>query len=130
MSEPSRIAAISAFLVRHRNSPLFRGAGDAGTPASPPDVAAAEKFTTDLEALGPTFIKIGQMLSTRPDLAPPEYITALRRLQDKVAPADLEEIEAARRSTSCSPSSTASRWAPLRSRRCTRPRCPAAARWR
>jgi predicted unusual protein kinase regulating ubiquinone biosynthesis (AarF/ABC1/UbiB family) len=94
MSEPSRIAAISAFLVRHRNSPLFRGAGDAGTPASPPDVAAAEKFTTDLEALGPTFIKIGQMLSTRPDLAPPEYITALRRLQDKVAPADLEEIEA------------------------------------
>jgi predicted unusual protein kinase regulating ubiquinone biosynthesis (AarF/ABC1/UbiB family) len=94
MSEPSRIAAISAFLVKHRNSPVFHAGGDTAATAAPPDVAAAEKFTSDLEALGPTFIKIGQMLSTRPDLAPPEYITALRRLQDKVAPADLDEIEA------------------------------------
>lgn len=94
MSEPSRIAAISGFLVKHRNSPVFRGGNNLDATRSPPDPEAAEKFTADLEALGPTFIKIGQMLSTRPDLVPPEYITALRRLQDKVAPADLGEIEA------------------------------------
>jgi len=94
MSEPSRIAAISGFLVKHRNSPVFRGGEAPGTPKPRPDTEAAEKFTADLEALGPTFIKIGQMLSTRPDLVPPEYITALRRLQDKVAPAELDEIEA------------------------------------
>ena len=96
MSEPSRLATITAFLIKHRNSPVFHGSAhpDSVTTAEPADTAAAEQFTTDLEALGPTFVKIGQMLSTRPDLVPPEYIAALVRLQDKVAPADLEVIEA------------------------------------
>jgi predicted unusual protein kinase regulating ubiquinone biosynthesis (AarF/ABC1/UbiB family) len=96
MSDSSRLAAITAFLIKHRNSPVFRGGGDpsAVDSAQPADTAAAEQFTADLEALGPTFVKIGQMLSTRPDLVPPEYIAALVRLQDKVAPADLEVIEA------------------------------------
>ena len=96
MSEPSRLATITAFLIKHRNSPVFHGSAhpDSVTTAEPADTAAAEQFTTDLEALGPTFVKIGQMLSTRPDLVPPEYIATLVRLQDKVAPADLEVIEA------------------------------------
>ena len=96
MSEPSRLATITAFLIKHRNSPVFHGSArpDSVATAEPADTAAAEQFTTDLEALGPTFVKIGQMLSTRPDLVPPEYIAALVRLQDKVAPADLEVIEA------------------------------------
>ena len=46
------------------------------------------------EELGPTFAKIGQVLSTRPDMLPPEYIVELTKLQDDVAPMDQEEVVA------------------------------------
>lgn len=46
----------------------------------------AEDFACALEELGPCFIKFGQLLSTRPDLLPRDYVTALARLQDCVAP--------------------------------------------
>ncbi|MDQ3809346.1 MAG: AarF/UbiB family protein, partial [Chloroflexota bacterium] len=50
------------------------------------------KFASALEELGPCFIKLGQLLSTRPDLLPADYIRALSRLQDTVAPVPGERI--------------------------------------
>ncbi len=52
----------------------------------------AAGLTSALEELGPCFIKLGQMLSTRPDLLPPHYISALSRLQDTVKPVPAQKI--------------------------------------
>lgn len=46
-----------------------------------------------LEELGPTFVKLGQILSTRPDLIPPDYIKELQKLQDKVPPFAYDLVE-------------------------------------
>jgi len=53
----------------------------------------AEELATDLEKLGPTFIKLGQLLSTRGDLLPEPYLDALARLQDHVEPFSYAEVE-------------------------------------
>jgi predicted unusual protein kinase regulating ubiquinone biosynthesis (AarF/ABC1/UbiB family) len=55
--------------------------------------ATPDQLADDLEAMGPTYVKIGQVLAGRPDLLPPPYIRALERLQDKVAPFPYEEVE-------------------------------------
>lgn len=49
-----------------------------------------EQFVADILALGPAFIKLGQILSTRPDLLPAQYITALEKLQENVPPFDFD----------------------------------------
>ncbi len=53
----------------------------------------AEELTATLERMGPTFIKLGQVLSTRSDLLPPAYLEALSRLQDNVQPITYAEVE-------------------------------------
>ncbi len=55
-----------------------------GKPERPEELA--RRFASLLEELGPTFVKFGQMLSTRPDVLPPEYIDELKRICHHVAP--------------------------------------------
>jgi len=57
------------------------------------DADTADALARDLEALGPTFIKLGQLLSTRADLLPRPYLDALARLQDRVDPFEFAEVE-------------------------------------
>ncbi len=52
-----------------------------------------EQLADDLEALGPAYVKLGQVLAGRPDLLPAPYIKALARLQDKVKPFSFEDVE-------------------------------------
>jgi ubiquinone biosynthesis protein len=52
----------------------------------------AERVRMALEELGPTFVKLGQILSTRPDLIPLEYIHEFTKLQDQVPPIPYEEV--------------------------------------
>lgn len=53
----------------------------------------AEDLPDDLEKLGPTYVKLGQFLSTRADFLPPQYLKELTRLQDKVKPIPREDME-------------------------------------
>src|SRR5207253_5750849 len=57
------------------------------------EAAKADELAADLEKLGPTFVKLGQLLSTRLELLPPAYLQALERLQDEVEPFGFDEVE-------------------------------------
>jgi ubiquinone biosynthesis protein len=60
-----------------------------------PDVRArAQAFAAALKSMGPTYVKFGQLLSTRPDVVPQEYIIELESLQDNLEPFSFAEVEA------------------------------------
>ncbi len=95
----ARTVQILRFLLKYRNAGIFSGldlddVAVAEQDEAPPAAGKPEQFVDDLEALGPTFVKIGQSLSTRPDMVPPEYLAALERMQDDVAPVEFSVIRA------------------------------------
>lgn len=59
----------------------------------PKSDATPEQLADDLEAMGPTYVKLGQVLAGRPDILPEPYVRALARLQDRVKPFSYEEVE-------------------------------------
>ncbi|HXI17770.1 MAG TPA: AarF/ABC1/UbiB kinase family protein, partial [Chloroflexota bacterium] len=89
-----RYKDIAWLLAKYGRSDLVKKVGLDGLGASAPEQThtgsdarpdpLAREFADDLEKLGPTFVKLGQLLSTRPDLLPPAYMEALTRLQDDV----------------------------------------------
>ena len=86
-------------LIKYGRSDLISVAGLEGSvlpdeiAAESKEAAPAEELAKDLERLGPTFIKLGQLLSTRADLLPGPYLDALTRLQDHIEPFPYEEVE-------------------------------------
>ncbi len=60
--------------------------------AEPAHLSPAEHLRLALEELGPTFIKLGQILSTRADILPPQFVVELSKLQDHVPPTPWEAV--------------------------------------
>ena len=81
---------IVAYLRDRRRFVVF---GGSRTVTREMQVERANVLLSSLLTLGPTFIKLGQLLSTRPDVLPPAYIEVLSSLQDEVPPAPYEEAE-------------------------------------
>jgi ubiquinone biosynthesis protein len=98
-----RYGALAKMLIKYGNTELVKNAGldqalleedlddDVDGPAPVPPEAA--ELADDLERLGPTYIKLGQLLSTRSDFLPPAYMEALQRLQDKIEPFPFAQVE-------------------------------------
>ena len=92
-----RYKDVAKLLIKYGRSDLLSQAGLEETVLADemvtPTVANADELAKDLEALGPTFIKLGQLLSTRADLLPESYLDALTRLQDQIEPFKFEQVE-------------------------------------
>ena len=100
----SRLREISSVLIRHGLGDLVRRTGLAtaleragqilhwGEAGKSAEIEPQQRFRRSLEELGPTFVKLGQVLSTRPDLLSPSWIAELERLHSDVAPVSFNEL--------------------------------------
>jgi len=102
--ELPRLREISSVLIRHGLGDIVRGAGVStllgragqvlqwGQAAEVADLEPQQRARLALEQLGPTFVKLGQILSTREDLLPPEWTAELNKLFSKVAPVPFDDL--------------------------------------
>jgi ubiquinone biosynthesis protein len=95
-SHVRRYAEIGRLLWKYTRADIFQASAFAVPEECPPGGdknCKPEDLANDLEAMGPTFVKLGQILSSRPDLLPQPYLKALSRLQDHVKPFSFAEVE-------------------------------------
>ncbi len=101
-----RYKDIAQLFMKYGRSDLVKGAGldDAlsdqdrshannGNNGKPPIDPKAEELAKDLEGMGPIFVKLGQVLSSRSDLLPQPYLDALARLQDNLEPFPFQQVQ-------------------------------------
>lgn len=98
-----RYAAISRLMVKYGHADLVTQAGlddtltdedrhRTGVDTTDAD-RLAQELVADLESMGPVFVKVGQVLSSRSDLLPPTYVQALSKLQNSLEPFSFTEVE-------------------------------------
>jgi ubiquinone biosynthesis protein len=94
LSEIAQVAVkhgFGYFFERHRLTDLFPWIGRDGAEETPSE--RGRHLREMLDELGPTFVKFGQLLSTRPDIVPPDIIAELQKLQDDVRPVPFSDVE-------------------------------------
>jgi ubiquinone biosynthesis protein len=94
MSRTRRYLQIGRIAVHHGLLPYLRGRREVELDAPDARLRLARSVRRALDEGGVTFVKLGQVLSTRRDLLPPEAVDELGRLQDHAAPAPWEQVEA------------------------------------
>ncbi len=93
VSDLGRLREVATVLARHGLGFVVSGLRVPGVriPFSSPDTTP-ERVVSAIQELGPTWVKFGQLWSTRVDLLPPEYIKALQTLQDEVKPVPIRQV--------------------------------------
>lgn len=94
-------AQFFAFILKYYNSDVFHTASTNAVNSIENEESADEdsysqkpkELVEDLKKMGPTYVKLGQLLSTRPDLLPENYLTALAELQDDVETIPYDEVQ-------------------------------------
>jgi ubiquinone biosynthesis protein len=92
LARTRRYSQITRIAVRHGLGPYLRGRRARGADPAGGRAALAASLRAALEEGGVTFVKLGQLLSTRTDLLPEEFIAELAKLQDRAGPAPWEQV--------------------------------------
>lgn len=97
MSQLGNYVKFFSFILKYYNSSVLKSASDTIVNDAVTDVQdnydrKPQELVEDLKQMGPAYVKLGQLLSTRPDLLPDDYLLALSELQDDVETISFEEI--------------------------------------